>query len=308
MKLYNREYNEFQNDFEKMWEFIKNDYKDKKYFIWTLGRLGDWKFGIWNEKKYIPSFLSKNARLWFTSFHELVGFVISEEGDNAFCMFTKQGYEFLYEDIMNWVVENWKNRGTSIVTEVHEHQENYMRVLEDKGFVNNGLVAKTRKYNLQNKAMEEIILDSEFRIVDMKMNQDYKGKRLLQENAFRNDNDVTEISLLAYEYSRECPCYNPYFDLSVIDKEGVHVAGCCGFVDYENKFAEIERVCTHSEYRRRGFAEAVIRECFKRLTNNGFTYAYITGFNDGANHLYDKLGAVEQKNWYHYELPPMIGL
>jgi hypothetical protein len=104
MKIYNREFDELKNDFSRMWDFLIQDYADKNgYFIWTIGRLGDWKYGIWNEKKCFPNFMRKNAQLWFNNFEDLIGFVISENCDNSFTVFAKKGYEFLYSEILKWV-------------------------------------------------------------------------------------------------------------------------------------------------------------------------------------------------------------
>ena len=302
MKIYNRAYDDKHNDFKKMWDFLIADYSNKKEeFIWTLGRLTDWKYGLWHEKKYIPSFLRKNAQLWLNQFDELVGFAISEEGDNMFFLFSKQGFEHLYIPMLDWVRNNWTERNETLVTEVHEFQEDLIRILDVNGFKSKGVVATTRKYFLKDK-VDKVTLEEGFYITDMIINNDFAGKRLLQKNAFRNENTVSELDILAYEYHRESPIYNPYYDLSVVDKNGVHVSGCLAFVDYENRYAEIERVCTHSEYRRKGLCEAVIKECFRRLKDEGIEYAYITGYSKAALGLYEKVGEVNSKNWFHYEL------
>lgn len=302
MKIYNRAYDDKYDDFKKMWDFLIADYSDRKdAFTWTLGRLTDWKYGLWHENKYIPSFHRKNAQLWLSPFDELVGFVISEEGDNMFFLFATKGFEHLYISMLDWVRDNWIERNETLLTEVHEFQEGLIKILEVNGFKNKGVAATTRKYFLKDKE-DRITLGEGFSITDMIENNDFAGKRLLQKNAFRNENTVNKLDMLAYEYHRESPIYNPYYDLSVIDKNGVHVSGCLAFVDYENRYAEIERVCTHSDYRRKGLCEAVIKECFQRLKEEGIEYAYITGYSNAANGLYEKVGAVTSRKWFQYEL------
>jgi ribosomal protein S18 acetylase RimI-like enzyme len=75
-----------------------------------------------------------------------------------------------------------------------------------------------------------------------------------------------------------------------------------GFNDPAYGVAEVEKICTHSQYRRQGLAEAVIRECFQRLKKRGIERAYITGYSEEANGLYEKLGPCGHKQWFHYEL------
>jgi len=303
MKIDNRPFDEKKKDYEKMWEFLINDYTDKQdQFIWTTGRLGDWKYGIWNEIKYFPSFMRKNAQLWFNNFEELVGFVISENCDNNFTIFAKRGYEFLYSEMIIWVKTNWNNREGKLITEVHEYHDSYIQALIKEGFLKGDLIAVTRQYKLYEKAKEEFFLDSEYTIEDMLDNPDLEGKTILYNNAWRNENTICQSDLLKYEYNRESPCFNPKFDLSVVNKYGIHVSSCVAFIDYKNNYAEIEKVCTHSDYRRKGLAEAVIRECFKRLYAEGIQYAYITGFSTEAKNLYEKLGAIKSRNWFSYSL------
>ncbi|HEY3291359.1 MAG TPA: GNAT family N-acetyltransferase, partial [Anaerolineae bacterium] len=80
------------------------------------------------------------------------------------------------------------------------------------------------------------------------------------------------------------------------------VSSCVGFLDHKNRIAEVERVCTHGLYRRRGLAEAVIRACLERLKEAGYEFAYIQGYSPDANSLYSRLGPSRSKRWHIYEL------
>lgn len=54
--IHNRPFDDTRHDFEKMWRFIQQDYAHKQdHFVWLFSRLGDWKYGLWNEKKYVPT-------------------------------------------------------------------------------------------------------------------------------------------------------------------------------------------------------------------------------------------------------------
>ena len=136
----------------------------------------------------------------------------------------------------------------------------------------------------------------------MRDGEDYFGKAMLYVNAFEGRTEISDYDLLRFEYSRENPAYDPSFDLSVVADDGTHVASCVGFNDPAHSVAEVEKICTHQQYRRRGLAEAVIRECFHRLQRRGIERAYITGYSDEANRLYERLGPCWHKRWFHYEL------
>jgi ribosomal protein S18 acetylase RimI-like enzyme len=303
MMVCNRPFDTARDDFEKMWRFLRQDYGQRQdHFIWLFSRLGDWKYGLWNEKKYFPSFFRDHAQLWVDGFDQLLGFVLSEDGGNIFFIFTQHGYEYLYTDILDWTIEHWRPGYATLKTEVHEHQGEVLAILESRGFRSTGVVANTWEYDLLTKRNEVARLNPGFQIVDMCQNTDYRSKGLLYKNAFENQDQISEFDLLRFEYSRESPAYDPCFDLSVVTLEGMHVASCVGFNDPAYGVAEIEKICTHNQYRRQGLAEAVIRECFQRLSARGITRAYITGYSAEANRLYDKLGPCKHKQWFHYEL------
>ena len=290
-------------DFEKMWRFLQEDYARKQDgFIWHIGRLGDWQYGLWNEHKCIPTFFGKHAQLWLDDFERLLGFVIDESGDNTFYIFTLAGYEYLYPEILDWTIQHWGPRAPTLVAEVHEFQTADLGALEDRGFRSKGAVGVTREYDLRKKMHEPIQLAAGYRIVNMAENGDYEAKASLFKDGFSNSSEVSKFDLLKFEYSRENPAYDPALDFSVVAPDGVHAATCVGFIDPANRAAEVEKVCTHRGYRRQGLAEAVIRECFQRLSQRGIERAYITGYSGEANSLYEKLGPVRRKQWFHYEL------
>lgn len=144
-----------------------------------------------------------------------------------------------------------------------------------------------------------------FSIIDMTAEPDYIGKIKLSNNAWSNGalaEEASEFDILKYEYSRENPCYNPRFDLSVIDRTGRHLSSCAAFIDYKNNCAIIEKVCTHTDFRKRGLAGAVIKECLRRLSAEGIEYAYLGGYSQAAKSLYGSLGAFKSLSYVNYSL------
>jgi ribosomal protein S18 acetylase RimI-like enzyme len=235
-------------------------------------------------------------------FDRLVGVMLSEDGNNIFFIITAPGYDYLYAEILDWTIEHWLPRYGTLKTEVHEYQEAALATLEQCGFLSLGVIATTRAYDLRARGEEAIGLPTGFRVVDMGENGDYRAKALVNKSGFEGQDQVSELELLKFAYSRENPAYDPALDLSVVTAEGLHVASCVGFNDAAQGVAEVEKVCTHNQYRRQGLAEAVIRACFQRLRARGTGRAYITGYSAAANALYEKLGPCAHKRWFHYEL------
>lgn len=303
MAVRSRPFDAAQNDFETMWCFLERDYANRQdSFVWQPSRLGDWMYGLWNEKKYIPSFFRNHAQLWVDDFGELVGFVLSENGDEIIFVFAAQGYEYLYAEILSWVILHWQPRYGTLKTEVHEYQPEALAALADCGFSSSGVVATTRAYDLLAGRDDTPRLSPQYHIEDMRTNGNWLGKALLYNNGFSGKDAVSDFERLRFEYSRENPAYDPAFDLSVLAADGTHVSGCVGFTDWVNGVAEVEKVCTHNQFRRQGLGEAVIRACFQRLRQRGIRRAYLTGYSSTANALYQKIGPCWQKQWFHYML------
>lgn len=303
MKVDTRPFDEARHDFEKLWRFLQQDYADRQDgFVWLVSRLGDWKYGLWNEKKYIPTFFHDACQLWVDGFDDLHGCVLSEDGGDIFFIFTQRGYDYLYADILDWTIRQWGPRYPALKTEVHEHQTAALAALAHRSFRMLGGIATTRTYDLHLKAQKPPRLPAGFRIVDMAQNRDYAAKAILNVNGFEGRDAVGEFDLLRFVYSRRNPAYDPGLDFSVVTADGLHVASCVGFADPAARMAEIEKICTHQRYRRQGLAEAVIRACFCRLQQRGIARAYITGYSGEANGLYEKLGPCAHKQWFHYAL------
>lgn len=303
MRLTNRDFIIESKDFDKMLQFIIEDNTKKKdYFVWSLGRIIDWKYGLWSEKRFFPNFYRKNAHLWFDHFDNLVGFAISEEGDNMFYIFAVDQYPFLYDEILNWVKINWSNRDGLLYTEVVENQNYEISVLENNGFVSKGVCEVTRAFDCDKATDINNELPMGYTFSNMKDNYDPVGNRRMQLNAFRKQEVVNKIDLLASEYARESPIYKPEFDMFIMNEEGTHISGCEAFIDYVNNNAEIERVCTHSGFRQKGFAKNVLIKCMQDLSKHGIKRAYITGMSKIAISLYGKLGHVNEINRFYYEV------
>jgi GNAT superfamily N-acetyltransferase len=306
MKTTHRGYSEVSGDFNRLCRFVvaQNGHL-RAHSTWSLGRLVDWKYGLYENKLSIAGFCDKNAHLWFDAFGELAAFAISENGDSGFAIIMAEGYRFLFEEILHWLLENWGDRGSRFATEITERQAREIAILERAGFQLESTFY-TRRFDLTLESVERFPLEPGFAIVDMLGHPDYRAQRILRADAFSGKSSLTEEELRRqlqfYNHSHEGPIYHPECDLCVMAEDGRFVAGCEGLIDARNAEADVERVCTHSSFRKRGFARAVIQECLCRLRDMGLRSAYITGYSPEAIALYGSLGAVDEMKSFNYEM------
>jgi GNAT superfamily N-acetyltransferase len=307
MKTTHRNYSEIDGDFNRIANFFTHHRTDRRtHTTWCLGRFVDWKYGLYTDKRSFPSFCDENAHLWFDAFGELAGFVISESGDADFNIMTLEGYRFLYDEILQWVLDAWKGRiaDSGFSTEITEHQCWETRKLERHGFYCQSTFF-TRRFDLTKELVPRFPLEPGFRIVDMQSHPDYRAQAILRAEAFQGKSSLSEEELnhrLKYfNYNHNGPIYHPQTDLCVMAEDGTFVAGCEALINAHGLEADIERVCTHSSFRNRGFARAVIQECLYRLCDMGIHNAYITGYSPEPIALYGSMGAVDEVRAFNYE-------
>jgi GNAT superfamily N-acetyltransferase len=304
MKTTHRYYSEEAGDFHRLCRFIVDNPTMRTDSTWCLGRFVDWKYGLYENKQAFTSFCDQNAHLWFDAFGELAGFAISESGDAGFAIITLEGYRFLYEEMLLWVLEAWNGRSSAFSTEITERQGAEARVLERYGFHCQSTFF-TRRFDLTGELVARFPLEPGFVIVDMAAHPDYHAQRILRADAFQGKSSLTEEelrqSMKFYNHGHSGPIYHPQTDLCVMAEDGRFVSGCEALIDARNAEADIERVCTHSSFRKRGFARAVIQECLYRLKEMGMRSAYITGYSLEAIALYGSLGAVDESKSFVFE-------
>ena len=305
MRTTHRGYDEAAGDFNCLANFVIDNNDDiRAYSTWCLGRLVDWKYGLYDNKKAVPDFCGNNAQLWFDGFQRLAGFVISENGGADFAIITVAGYRFLFGEMLHWVLANWGERGPSLSIEITARQEKEADILERHGFQQK-MPFYRQAFDLNDPLPPRAQLEEGFTIVDMAAHPDYRAQRLLRAEAFHGKSGLSDSELrrqlLFYNHSHRGPIYHPQTDLCVMAPDGRFVAGCEALIDARNAEADIERVCTHSNFRRRGFARAAIQECFYRLREMGLRKAYITGYSPAAVGLYTSLSAGEESTSYIYE-------
>lgn len=307
MRTIDRDYAEEAGDFGRLARLITDDpHHVRAHTTWCLGRLVDWKHGLWGAKPAIPRFCERNAHLWFDGFGALAAAAISEDGGPEAVVLTTRGYRFLFDEALAWVLANWGGRGPLSV-EVTERAVVEAAALERVGF-RRATEFHAYAFDLTAPSPDAPPLPDGYAIVDMASEPDYAGRRRLRAEAFEGRSDLSDAELardLALDaVGRESPIYHAPTDVYVRAPDGRLVAGCEALIDARNASADVERVCTHSAFRRRGLARAAIHACLRRLRGLGLTRAYIAGYSPEALALYGSLGAVDRRSCWTYRQAP----
>ena len=252
---------------------------------WSLGRIVDWRYGLWNEEKWQEGFFERNAVLWETYLDELVGFCLSENGDPEFHLLGDPRFPI----ITAFMIDELVKKDGKIQTLCSQNEEAKKAYLIKSGFCDAGPAETTFVYQAKDISLTSLKPEG-YRIVGMDAYDDIEEHIRLKHHAFNEGKALQNGQIAAYAYVKKSPIYDPTMDLVVLNENGKPVAGCEGFIDYANGIMEIERVCTRKDYRGRGLSKAVIGECIKRGLGRGVRTVQITGWNDETCHLYALFG------------------
>ena len=172
--------------------------------------------------------------------------------------------------MLSWVERSWAADKKRIETYAALYDIERQKLLEQLGYEDLGDDGYTREYDL-SKPYPVIALPSGFCIETLSENHNYSGHIAVESKTFNSE----AINQEWFDGKSSAPSYSFDWDFSVVSPEGEHLAFCLAWIDPRNQIAEIDPVGTHPDHRRRGFAKAVVSECFRRLRARGMRYAYI---------------------------------
>ena len=105
MTVHDFTYNHNDAEFKDMWELLVKSYAvTGKPHNWLFARLENWKYAKVDEP---ATFFMNNVHLWRNEAGELIGFCISEYGDNGIHLQIHPEYRFVEADMLFWIERNW---------------------------------------------------------------------------------------------------------------------------------------------------------------------------------------------------------
>ena len=150
------------NDFKKMVNLICS-LNSSEIYDWSLGRIIDWKYGLWNDKKQNASYFSDTTTLWYSYLDELAGFILSEDGSNELQYVVDKKYVFLYDKMIKLSKEKY----TTIETVCNIDDSMKIDYLTKNGFRDAGEYEVTFVYDADNFTSLNLNLPHGFTIQTM---------------------------------------------------------------------------------------------------------------------------------------------
>lgn len=298
MKTRDAIYTNTDEEYHEVCDFLDALAEKDPYMHWESGRMNFWRYNVHGKREPQDPFFRENVHVWRAEDGTMVALFISEYGQNDFFIEVLPEYRGIYPDILGWIDDHWAPSRTSIEIDVFEDDAVKIRKLEAQGFQFKCHFENKRVYDLDRVDLD-YALENGFLVQAFSESFNYASRVELVRSAFNNP-QYTADNLRNLAAS---PDYVDAYNLSVVSPEGEHVAYCVGWYERADPHAGyIEPVGTHVAYRRRGFATAVIKECFARMKANGVKTVEIASRAEPnvSNFLYDSLGPRFKREVHKY--------
>lgn len=258
----------------------------------------NWNWARWEWMFFHPEFnrdLMDKIGLWYCN-EKLVGIATYDHYFGEAFFATKQGFEELEKDILEYVTATFSNEnGLGIA--VNDKDTHTLDLLYSKKFVENDLTENILELKLENVSLEfttpaGIIVKN----IDIK-NDLYKLHHLLWK-AFDNEGSVPvdEATMSKQKVMLSARNLNSFLHIVAENADGEYVAYCGLWYRQKTDYVYIEPVCTIPEYRHKGLGKAVVLEALKRGRSLGAEKAYVISDNS----FYKSLGFQQHSHYTFY--------
>lgn len=274
-----------EQDFLRIRDFLADTYR-------VFGKPLNWCIARWNYARYFVApllgdpnpeeseknicFWEETIGVWENAEGETVGVVNVEHpalwhpgfGEAFFQRHPRYG--FLLGQMLDYAEANLVNREKGLLyVYIFDHDEPFQKLVHERGY---------------RKDIERPEYDSEFVIQREPPACDLPEGYVIRSMA--DENDLVRRSKvfgLGFDHPdpkdwptvatcaelQKAPDYRKELDLYVVAPNGEHVSFCIVWYDEVNRMGILEPVGTHPDFRRRGFARAVVMEGIRRAAALG---------------------------------------
>lgn len=294
-------------DYERIYEFLSNNYDCEDYHNWDIGRWTFTRYGVYNN--IISNGLSQweaNIMLWEDFNSEIVAIAHIEEKGDYFIQIAKQ-YKNNEEDILKWILEDYKKNNPhkeTIVLSACIHDELKKQLyLKYNAIKIDGLDHK--RSVCTNEKIDIPTIDNGFKLIHI----DEKSKEcctkisnlymeVWPESRYMPNGDTVQ-GMLTSKYCKH--------DLTwaIVDNNGKYVAYTVGFVDSIGKYVHLYPVAVIETYLTTNILEVMLKSALNDIHNKGYEKVTIAAwYKDKENEIFNKVGfrIGEQEEFFEINL------
>jgi len=300
-----------EQDFLRIRDFLVNTYHvSEKPLNWRLER---WNYARYFVAPFLGTYGQQEPNLedslkairfwedtigvWENDDNEIVGVVNMEHPDPTHPGFGEAFLQrhpqctFLLSEMLDYAEETLINKKTNALhIYVYEDDEALRALVQKRGYEKD---AERARYDseLIIGDLPEHRLPEGYRIQSMAQENNIELRREVFGRAFNHSDPAEWPSPFSYEELQRAPDYRKELDLSVLNPDGKHVAGCITWYDSHNRMGILEPVGTHPDFRGLGLGREVVFEGIRRAAALGADKIQV----GSGQRFYEQIGF--QKKW-----------
>ena len=259
----------FSDDYRKVGNFHKEINRERLMFPgFTWGR---WEWMI-THSMLDRSSLGKIG-IWEDN-DRIVGLATYESELGYAYLFYAPGYEFLLREMMEYSRDHLAGKnGVRVIIDNNDHDSR--RIAEELGFVATTEQETTAMIDITDKLSYD--LPEGFSIVSMADGWDFLQYNEVMWRGFNHPGAPanSEDELRVRKEMLSSPLIIPEIVLAVVAPDGRYVSHCGMWYAPGDKYALVEPVATHPDFRRMGLGRAVVLEDVKRCGQLGAEVALV---------------------------------
>lgn len=258
----------------------------------------NWNWARWEWMFFHPEFnrnFMDKIGLWYCN-DELVGIATYDHYFGEAFFATKQGFEKLEKDILEYAIATFSNEnGLGIA--VNDKDTHTLDLLHNKKFVENDLTENLLELTIENVDFD-IVAPKGIAVKNIDIKNDVSKLHHLLWKAFDNVGPVPvdNATMSKQEEMLSATNLNSFLHVVAENENGEYVAYCGLWYSPKTDYVYVEPVCTIPEYRKKGLAKAVVVEALKRGRSLGAEKAYV--ISDSS--FYKSLGFQQHSHYTFY--------
>lgn len=264
-------------------------------FNWNIRRWEGKRFYEENPVWPSPHF-SDRVQLWETIDGYLVGAVFSESDGDAYLQ-ARLPFRAIEAEMITWAEDHLMTEQTDDHRQleffVYDYDTYRQELLARRGYAKTEQGGMSRRLYLNRHSLPEPMIATGYKLRTTNPANLADCQRIadLLNAAFnRNFHNALEYQ----NFAQFAPSFQQALDLVAVAPDGSFAAYVGIPYDKTNQLGIFEPVCTHPDHRRRGLAQALMREGLRRLHAVGALDVIVeTGDMIPANRLYDNIGFTE---------------
>ena len=269
----------------------------------------NWAIDGWEEERYMIHYdqeiigkreWEQNIQVWeleTESGYEIVGAVDYQDGYVQFQI--HPDYHILDNELFEWAEKHHLAQSSDplpggvkpeLRTEACGHTD-WEKTMLARGYEKQGVDNNYRKWSM-SKPIPEVALPGGYLIrpVDYADDSDLEKRVEIFHDLFPDRHKISKEKLRFLE--NKASTYFSELDLIIATPDDSFAGVCTGWYDRASQIGFLDPVGTRPEYRKQGFARALVYECLRKLKTMGAEEAYLRNSesNQSAYRFYDSIG------------------